>query len=190
MTKTGAQILWECLEREGVKHVFGYPGGAILPAYDACSKLPRYPPHPGTPRAGRHAHGGWLCARQRRGRRGDRHFGAGRHEHGDRHRHGHAGFVSHRLHHRTSGQQADRLRRLSGNRHHRHHAADHQAQLSGHTRRGIGAVPCAKLFISRTPAVPARCWSTSPKTRNSRPASSTGTPPQPQLPGYRPDLSS
>jgi acetolactate synthase I/II/III large subunit len=32
---TGARILWECLEREGVKHVFGYPGGAILPAYDA-----------------------------------------------------------------------------------------------------------------------------------------------------------
>jgi len=35
MNKTGAQILWECLEREGVTHVFGYPGGAILPAYDA-----------------------------------------------------------------------------------------------------------------------------------------------------------
>src|SRR5437762_10768381 len=35
MTKTGAQILWECLEREGETHVFGYPGGAILPAYDA-----------------------------------------------------------------------------------------------------------------------------------------------------------
>jgi acetolactate synthase-1/2/3 large subunit len=35
MRMTGAQILWECLEREGVKHVFGYPGGAILPAYDA-----------------------------------------------------------------------------------------------------------------------------------------------------------
>ena len=35
MKMTGAQILWECLEREGVKHVFGYPGGAILPAYDA-----------------------------------------------------------------------------------------------------------------------------------------------------------
>ncbi len=32
---TGASILWECLEREGVKVVFGYPGGAILPAYDA-----------------------------------------------------------------------------------------------------------------------------------------------------------
>src|ERR1700691_1942425 len=35
MTMTGAGILWECLEREGVKQVFGYPGGAILPAYDA-----------------------------------------------------------------------------------------------------------------------------------------------------------
>jgi acetolactate synthase-1/2/3 large subunit len=35
MMKTGAQILWDCLEQEGVTHVFGYPGGAILPAYDA-----------------------------------------------------------------------------------------------------------------------------------------------------------
>jgi acetolactate synthase-1/2/3 large subunit len=34
-TMIGARILWECLEREGVKTVFGYPGGAILPAYDA-----------------------------------------------------------------------------------------------------------------------------------------------------------
>ena len=35
MKKTGAAIVWECLVREGVKHVFGYPGGAILPTYDA-----------------------------------------------------------------------------------------------------------------------------------------------------------
>src|SRR5947209_2299380 len=34
-TMTGAGILWECIEREGVKDVFGYPGGAMLPAYDA-----------------------------------------------------------------------------------------------------------------------------------------------------------
>jgi acetolactate synthase-1/2/3 large subunit len=33
--RTGAQILWEALEREGVDVVFGYPGGAIMPAYDA-----------------------------------------------------------------------------------------------------------------------------------------------------------
>ncbi len=38
MIKTGSQIIWECLEREGVKHVFGYPGGAILPAYDALKQ--------------------------------------------------------------------------------------------------------------------------------------------------------
>src|ERR1700740_2477203 len=35
MTKTGAEILWECLEREQVSTVFGYPGGGTLPAYDA-----------------------------------------------------------------------------------------------------------------------------------------------------------
>src|SRR5512134_754829 len=40
MSKTGAQILWECLVREGVTDVFGYPGGAILPAYDAMLEFP------------------------------------------------------------------------------------------------------------------------------------------------------
>jgi acetolactate synthase-1/2/3 large subunit len=40
MKKTGAEILWECLSHEGVTHVFGYPGGAILPAYDALGKYP------------------------------------------------------------------------------------------------------------------------------------------------------
>jgi acetolactate synthase I/II/III large subunit len=41
MKLTGAQILCETLERLGVRHVFGYPGGAILPVYDALghSKL-------------------------------------------------------------------------------------------------------------------------------------------------------
>ncbi len=35
---TGAEIIWDCLVREGVDVVFGYPGGAILPTYDALSK--------------------------------------------------------------------------------------------------------------------------------------------------------
>lgn len=35
MEKSGAQILIECLEREKVEIVFGYPGGMILPVYDA-----------------------------------------------------------------------------------------------------------------------------------------------------------
>src|SRR6201997_3039506 len=37
---TGAQLIWESLVREGVTVVFGYPGGAILPAYDAMLDYP------------------------------------------------------------------------------------------------------------------------------------------------------
>lgn len=35
---TGAEIIWECVAQEGVDVVFGYPGGAILPAYDVLEK--------------------------------------------------------------------------------------------------------------------------------------------------------
>src|SRR5260221_11955257 len=38
MLLTGAEIIWECLIKEGVEIVYGYPGGAILPTYDALSK--------------------------------------------------------------------------------------------------------------------------------------------------------
>jgi acetolactate synthase-1/2/3 large subunit len=37
---TGAEAIWQALVAEGVEVVFGYPGGAIMPAYDA---LPRFP---------------------------------------------------------------------------------------------------------------------------------------------------
>jgi acetolactate synthase-1/2/3 large subunit len=40
MKKTGAEILWECMIREGVEVVFGYPGGAIMPVHDAMLKYP------------------------------------------------------------------------------------------------------------------------------------------------------
>ena len=39
--KTGAEIIWECLIKEGVEVVFGYPGGAILPTYDALNFYPQ-----------------------------------------------------------------------------------------------------------------------------------------------------
>src|SRR5713226_1622691 len=39
MKRTGSQAIWEALVGEGVETVFGYPGGAIMPAYDA---LPGY----------------------------------------------------------------------------------------------------------------------------------------------------
>ncbi|MEJ2326371.1 MAG: biosynthetic-type acetolactate synthase large subunit [Chromatiaceae bacterium] len=38
--KSGAEILWECLVREGVEVVFGLPGGAIMPVYDAMLNYP------------------------------------------------------------------------------------------------------------------------------------------------------
>ncbi len=41
MTKfNGAEIIMECLRKEGVDTIFGYPGGANLPMYDALKKYP------------------------------------------------------------------------------------------------------------------------------------------------------
>ena len=34
----GAEILLKALENEGVEVIFGYPGGAVLPIYDALFK--------------------------------------------------------------------------------------------------------------------------------------------------------
>ncbi|PLX30642.1 MAG: acetolactate synthase catalytic subunit, partial [Clostridiales bacterium] len=35
---TGAQIILECLKRQNVDTIFGYPGGAVIPLYDALYK--------------------------------------------------------------------------------------------------------------------------------------------------------
>ena len=40
MKKSGADIMWECLVREGVDVVFGLPGGAIMPVYDTMLNYP------------------------------------------------------------------------------------------------------------------------------------------------------
>ena len=40
MKASGAKIFWQCLEHEGVEVVFGYPGGATLPIYDALVTSP------------------------------------------------------------------------------------------------------------------------------------------------------
>ena len=41
MLLSGAEIIMECLVQEGVEVMFGYPGGAILPTYDAMTKYPQ-----------------------------------------------------------------------------------------------------------------------------------------------------
>ena len=38
ITMAGAEILLKTLEDEGVEVIFGYPGGAVLPIYDALFK--------------------------------------------------------------------------------------------------------------------------------------------------------
>jgi len=39
---TGAEIVVRCLAEEGVEHVFGYPGGAVLYIYDEIFKQDRF----------------------------------------------------------------------------------------------------------------------------------------------------
>ena len=35
---TGAEIVIKALKDQGVEHIFGYPGGAVLPIYDEIFK--------------------------------------------------------------------------------------------------------------------------------------------------------
>ena len=42
MEVTGAEIVVRCLAEEGVEHVFGYPGGAVLYIYDEIFKQDRF----------------------------------------------------------------------------------------------------------------------------------------------------
>ncbi len=154
------------------------------PARLRCAAQVSHPPHPGAPRAGRRAHGRRLRARFRQGRRGHRHQRPRRHQPGHRHCHGHARFHSHRLHHRQRLQQGARHRRVPGSRHHRHHAARDQAQLPRQHAPKTLRPPSATPFRSPSPAVPAPCSSTSPRTR-SRPRPSSTLPPPSREP-YRP----
>ncbi|EAW24614.1 acetolactate synthase [Aspergillus fischeri NRRL 181] len=39
---TGGQIFHEMMRRHGVKHIFGYPGGTILPVFDAIYNSPHF----------------------------------------------------------------------------------------------------------------------------------------------------
>jgi acetolactate synthase I/II/III large subunit len=41
MKKTGAEVFWESLIREGVEVMFGIPGGAVIPTFDAMLNYPK-----------------------------------------------------------------------------------------------------------------------------------------------------
>ena len=91
--------------------------------------------HPGPPGRRRGACGGRLRALDRQGRRRARHVRPRRHQRGHRPHRRAVRFHSRRLLHRPGADASDRLGRVPGVRHGRHHALVHQAQLSREERR-------------------------------------------------------
>ena len=117
-----------CLKAEGVDVVFGYPGGANLPTYDAFVDagikhiLVRHEA------GGGHAAEGYAKA-SGQGRRRVRHLGPRRHEHRHPADRRDDGLGPDRRLHRPGADRPARHRRLPGGGHVRHHDADRQAQL-------------------------------------------------------------
>ena len=111
--------------------------------------LPADPALPGEARAVRRPRRRGLRPRDGQGGRLLRHFGAGRHEPGDRHRRRLDGLGARSGHHRRGGNGAHRPRRLPGGGHHRHHPAHHQAQLPGAGGAGPAAAGAGGVLHRR-----------------------------------------
>jgi acetolactate synthase I/II/III large subunit len=146
---TGAEIIWATLVGEGVDTVFGYPGGAILPAYDALRKFPIRHVLVRHEQGAAHMADGYARASGKVGV-AIATSGPGRDQPGHRHCHGDARFDSHRLHHRQRVEQAAGHRRVSGSGHHRHHAAGDQAQFSGERAEDIAPTIRHAFQIARS----------------------------------------
>ena len=135
----------ECLKREGVDTIFGYPGGAVIPIYDTLTQYPeiKHVLVRHEQGAGHMAEGYALAT----GKVGVCLATSGP---------GATNLVTPLTdammdsrppgrHHRPGQDLRHRHRRLPGGRHHRHHHAHHQAQLAdprrdqaaGDRRRGV-----------------------------------------------------
>ncbi len=134
MKKSGAEILWECVTREGVEVVFGYPGGANMPIYDAMLSYPVHHVLVRHEQGAAHMADGYARASGKVGVAMAT-SGPGATNLVTGHRDRHDGFGADGVHYRAGGIAFDRRGRLPGNRRDRYHVADHQAQLPGDTRR-------------------------------------------------------
>ena len=155
--------LMECLKAEGVDVVFGLPGGANLPTYDAFYDagirhiLVRHEA------GGGHAAEGYAKATGKVGV-------VARHERpgGDEPRHADLrrddGFGPGRIPHRPGAHRTARNRRLPGGGHDRDHDADRQAQLPDPASAWRSRARSTRRSTSRAPAGPARSSSTSRRT--------------------------
>ena len=135
----GAEVLLRALKDQGVEVIFGYPGGAVLPIYDALFQqnairhiLVRHE------QAAVHAAEGYARSTGKVGVVLVT-SGPGRDQRGDRAGRCADGQHSGRLPDRPGADAPDRQRRLPGGRHDRHHPAGDQAQLPRQARRGSGA---------------------------------------------------
>ena len=127
---SGARMLLECLAREGVDCIFGYPGGVTLPFYDALYD------HPIRHVLVRHEENAAFAAEGYARATGK--VGVCCATSGPGATNLITGLVDAMMDSipivAITGQvttQADRQRRLPGSRHLRHHALLHQAQLPG-----------------------------------------------------------
>ena len=140
-TMTGAEMVLAALDDQGVEHIFGYPGGAVLPIYDELFQQDKI----------RHIlvrqEGGALHAAEGYARSTGKvgvvlvTSGPGATNCGDRPHRRADGFDPARVHHRPGADAPDRQRRVPGVRHGRHHPPVHQAQLAGEERQRPGAHP-------------------------------------------------
>ncbi len=135
---TGAEMVIEALADQGVKHIFGYPGGAVLPIYDAIfqqkkvqhilvrtSRARSMPPKAMRVRPARSLRAGDLrSGRDQRRHRADRRA---------------LRLDSDRCHHRTGADPSDRQRPPSRSVTRSASHGLHQAQLSGEAHRGPAA---------------------------------------------------
>ena len=136
---TGAEMVIQALADQNVEHVFGYPGGAVLPIYDAIFSqnqvrhiLVRHE------QGAVHAAEGYARSTGKVGcvlvtsGPGATNAVTGLTD-------ALCEFDSDRLHHRPGADASDRQRRFPGMRHGRHHAAVHKVQLPGQAYRGSAA---------------------------------------------------
>ena len=126
---SGARILLECLARENVEVIFGYPGGVTLPLYDALYEHPirhvlvRHEENASFAASG-------LCAGFGAGGRVLRDFGPRSDQPDDGAGGRDDGLDSGGGDHGSGHQQDDRQRRVSGSRHVRHHAVRRRSTIT------------------------------------------------------------